>query len=475
MPEMQCPEKLLPLIETPKRIKVVIGGRGSAKSMTVGDICLMDAQTKGIKTACFREYQNSIDDSVYALLKEEVTRLELDGFTVQNSRILHKDQDAFKFRGMARNPEGIKSMQGFNRFWVEEAQTASYKSIRAIMPTLREEESELWLTGNPQSVADPFSQRFIKPFEKHLLKDGFYEDDMHLIIKCNYSDNPFFPAVLEQERQYDKENLSTAEYNHVWLGGYNDEVKDSIIPVDWFDAAIDAHKKLGFGPVGPIIAAHDPSDRGGDGKGYALRHGSVVLDAADLDSGDVNEGCDWAIDRAIEARADVYAWDCDGLGVSLKRQTFQAFDGKKTDLIMFKGSETPEDPDRIYEPVQGESRHSNKNNRDIFKNKRAQYYWRLRDRFYKTYQAVVHGKYIDPDELISLSSNIKAIDQLRAEVCRIPLNKRSLAAGKIQIMSKLDMLAMGISSPNMADSIMMLMGDKTATATRVRLNLTSEF
>ena len=196
MPTMQCPEKLLPLIEKRKRYKVVIGGRGSAKSMTVGDICLMDAQTQGIKTACFREYQNSIDDSVHALLSNEIERLGLQGFEVQQSRILLNGDDAFKFRGMARNPEGIKSMQGFHRFWVEEAQTISHKSLRAITPTLREEDSELWLTGNPQSSADPFSQRFIKPFEKQLLNDGYYEDDLHLVIKANYIDNPFFPDVI---------------------------------------------------------------------------------------------------------------------------------------------------------------------------------------------------------------------------------------------------------------------------------------
>lgn len=473
MPSMQCPEKMLPFIEIPKRVKVAIGGRGSAKSMTVADICLMDAQTKGIKTACFREYQNSIDDSVHALLSDEIDRLELTGFEVQANRILLDGEDAFKFRGMARNPEGIKSMQGFGRFWVEESQTISSKSLKAITPTLREKDSELWFTGNPQSSADPFSQRFIKPFEKALLKDGYYEDDLHLIIKINHGDNPFFPEVLEHDRRYDEQHLSTAEYLHVWEGAYNDEVKGSIIPVDWFNAAIDAHVKLGFKPTGAKIAAHDPSDEGGDSKGYALRHGSVILDVAENDTGDVNEGCDWAIDRAIESGADWFAWDCDGLGVTLKRQVAQGFSGKKTELMMFKGSESPEDGDSVYEPVIGDNQNTGKLVKHVIRNKRAQYYMRLRNRFYKTYRAVVKGEYTDPDELISLSSEIVCMDQLRAEICRIPKKKRN--DGMFQIMSKPEMAALEIQSPNMADSVMETMMIPETKTNHKPINFTSEW
>lgn len=444
---MTLPKKLKPLIEKKKRFKIIIGGRGSGKSMSVGDICLMDAQVKGIKTACFREFQNSIDDSVHSLLSSEIDRLKLEGFEVQNNKILYGDDEVFKFRGLARNPEGIKSMHGFKRFWCEEAQSISAKSLKALTPTLREAGSEIWMTGNPRSSADPFSQRFIKPFEKELTKHGYYEDDMHIIIKVNWNDNPFFPDVLEQERLYDLENLSKAEYLHVWEGGYNDEVEGSIISVDWFEAAIDAHIKLGFSPTGAKIATFDPSDEGGDSKGYCLRHGSVILDVKENDNGDVNDGCDWATGLAIDAQADHFVWDCDGLGVGLKRQVSQALSGKKIEAEMFKGSESVENPNSAYQ--------GGKKNKDTFKNKRAQYYWALSDRFYNTYRAVVKGEYVDPDQMISISSDIEDIDSLRAEVCRIP--KKPNSNGLIQIKSKQEMLQMGIPSPNMADSIMMAM------------------
>ena len=454
MPRLQLPEKLKPFITTPKRFKVAIGGRGSGKSMSFADVCLMDAQTKGIKTACFREFQVSMDDSVHSLLVGEIDRLGLAGFEIQNNQILYEGQEAFKFRGLARNPEGIKSMHGFRRFWVEEAQTISADSLKALTPTLRTDDSEIWFSANPRSIADPFSQRFIKPFERQLRTDGYYEDDMHLIVWINHSDNPFFPPVLEQERAYDQANLSIALYRHIWLGEFYDEVEDTIIPVDWFEAAIDSHIKLGWKAEGAIIASHDPSDLGGDSKGYAVRHGNVVLNVTEKVTGDSNEGMDWAISQALKDRADYFVWDCDGLGVSLKRQVDAALEGKKIDYVMYKGSEAAEDPDAPYSDGGNQRARSN---RDTFANKRAQYWWRLRDRFEATHRAVVKGQYINPDELISLSSGIEKLDQLRAEVCRIPLKRNN--SGKIQIMSKIEMAKKPyeIPSPNMGDSLMMAM------------------
>jgi phage terminase large subunit len=163
---------------------------------------------------------------------------------------------------------------------------------------------------------------------------------------------------------------------------------------------------------------------------------------------------DWAISQAIKDRADYFVWDCDGLGVSLKRQVDAALEGKKVDYVMYKGSEAAEDPDAPYSDGGNQRARSN---RDTFANKRAQYWWRLRDRFEATHRAVTKGQYINPDELISLSSGIEKLDQLRAEVCRIPLKRNN--SGKIQIMSKIEMAKKPyeIPSPNMGDSLMMAM------------------
>lgn len=458
MPKLQIPRKLIPLVQKKKRYKIIIGGRGSSKSTTVTDICLMDGQVSGLKTGCFREFQNSIEDSVYSLIEDRIDKLNLEGWVCQGNVIFNPSSDAsFKFRGLARNIGSVKSMHGFDRFFIEEAQFLSEASIKLLTPTLREADSEIWMVANPMSKADPFSQRFIVPFEKELLKNGYYEDEMHLIIVCNYTDNPFFPDVLEQERLYDERTLSKAEYEHIWLGKFNDTVPGAIISIEMFDAAIDAHIKLGFEPSGIKVVSHDPSDTGPDPKGLVYRHGSVLLDVQENKTGDVNEGADWALNYAIDVKADAFIWDGDGMGVGLRKQVSDALTGKTIVPHMFRGSEGVDEPAALYMPVEpGKRDIDGKTNKDTFTNKRAQYYWYLRDKFYNTWLAIEQKQYINPDDIISISSEIALIEQLRTEVCRIP-RKTSNASGKIQILSKEEMKKKPyeIPSPNLSDSLMM--------------------
>jgi phage terminase large subunit len=247
-------------------------------------------------------------------------------------------------------------------------------------------------------------------------------------------------------------------YRHIWLGEPYDEVADSIIPVEWFDASIDAHIKLGFKGEGARIATHDPSDLGPDPKGYSLRHGSIFEDIREERVGDVNEGLDWALERAANDNADWFVWDCDGLGAPLKRDVDRELSGKKMEYFMFKGSEGVEDPEQPFVSVDSDKKKSKKDrktNKESLKNKRAQYSHRLMMRFYYTWRAVVKGEYMDPDELISLSSSIENIDEVRAQVCRVPRKRNN--NGKFQVMTKLEMSKKPyeLPSPNMYDCMMM--------------------
>ena len=163
--------------------------------------------------------------------------------------------------------------------------------------------------------------------------------------------------------------------------------------------------------------------------------------------------------------ADYFVWDCDGLGISLKRQVDQELEHSKIERVMFRGSETADDPNVPY------SGKDSKTNRDTFTNKRAQYWWKLRDRFEATHRAVTKGEYIDPDLLISLSSSIDSLDALRSEVCRIPQKRNN--NGRIQIMSKLDMQKKPyqLPSPNMGDALMMSMfSPKARVAEAAKIN-----
>jgi len=459
--KIQIPEKLEPLLE-PKKFKVIYGGRGSGKSMTVADLLLMRIMSEGIKVACMREMMNSIDDSVHALLCSEIERLGLDGFTIQANAIYHKNGGEVKYKGVARNSESVKSMHGFDVFWIEEAAALSKRSIDVLIPTLRKEGSEIWFTFNPGSSADPISLEFLKPFEHELQKSGTYNDDMHTIIKCNYTDNPFFPLNLNSIRLSHKKTKSRAFYGHTWLAEYNDHVENSIIATEWFDAAIDAHKldrlKAAFKPHGARVVGFDPMDGGNDAHGYAQRHGSIIERVLCKDDGEIDVGMDWATNLALGNDADWFVWDGDGIGSGAKRQASDSFKGTRCKFHLFKGSLSGSGQDRAgdtYIPVEGDKEQSKPATyADTFKNNRAQYYIRLSELFYNTYRCVVRGEYVDPADMISLDSEgIDEIERLRSEVCRIPLKQNNTSLK--QIMSKIDMLKLGIVSPNMSDAIMM--------------------
>lgn len=477
-PQVYLPAKLESVLKSNKRFIIVIGGRGSGKSVGVADICLIDAKDNNAKTYCLREYQSSIRNSIHSLLKEEIERLEFSGFEVQDNGIKRAGADAFQFAGLARNVDSIKSAHGFKRFQIEEAQFISTDSLKALTPTARKKPMKgkptqleevvddpsakvsMIFIANPGSSEDPFSKRFITPFKEHLDRDGRYEDDLHLIEVVNYTDNPWYHlSGLEEERQWDYENLDRALYDHIWLGAFNDSVEHALIKAEWFDACIDAHKKLGFAPTGARMASHDPSDLGPDSKGFAGRHGSVILSVKEKLDGNVNEGGHWAAGEAIQFGADHFSWDGDGMGIALGEQMGADFSGKPTALHVFRGSETPDFPDSIYQPAigaQGAAIANQKTNRDCFRNKRAQYYFALRDRCYRTYRAVEHGEYHDPANLISFDSSIEIMHKLRAELCRMPIKPNG--NGLFELYTKEEMKSkFKMASPNLADSVMILM------------------
>jgi len=455
VPRLQLPDKMWRALDSKARCVVFIGGRSSGKSEGTARILLLKCLEEQADILCGREYQNSIDDSVHKLLCDIIKKEQIIGANITDKKIRFNKGGEFKYKGFARNSEAVRSAQGFKYSWIEEAQDLSEKSIDELLPTIRAPGSQLFFTANPMASNDPFSIRFIKPFRRHITQHGFYEDDMHLIIEMNWRDNPWH-GELEKQRLWDKEHQSRAKYDHVWEGHFNDTVEDSIILAEWFDSAIDAHLKLGFEPVGAKILAFDPSDEGPDNKAYCLRQGSVILDLAEMETGDSAEGLDWALNRAHDYHVNLFVWDADGLGVALKRQVAKSFHGVHTDWKMFKGSESPDWPEAFYQSDERAKWSQSKKNKHTFKNKRAQYYWMLRDRFYNTHQAVTKGKYIDPDTQISISSEIDCLEQFRSEICRIP--KKHNPNGLIQIMDKQQMKTrLKIESPNLADAAMMSM------------------
>jgi phage terminase large subunit len=185
---VEFPEKLEFLFE-PSRYKVLYGGRGSGKSWGVARALLVIGLQKSIRVLCAREFQNSISDSVHALLADQIKSMGLEDFyTVQNTSIFGANGTEFLFAGLKHNITKIKSFEGVDIAWIEEAQTTSKSSWDTLIPTIRKEGSEIWITFNPELDTDETYKRFVVSPPSQAVTQ-----------KVNWSDNHWFPKVLQEE------------------------------------------------------------------------------------------------------------------------------------------------------------------------------------------------------------------------------------------------------------------------------------
>jgi phage terminase large subunit len=207
----------------PKRYKVVYGGRGSGKSITVADALIAKAMTEKTIIICGREFQESIKDSVHSLLKNRINDHGLaDWFEIQRDKIICTATGTeFIFKGLRHNIESIKSVYGIGYLWIEEGSTISRESWETIKPTVREEGSEIWITFNPRFESDPIYNDFVT--NQH--PDAF-------VMKVNWSDNKHFPKVLNDERLHALK-FNTDTYPHIWEGELLTHTKAQILNGKW--------------------------------------------------------------------------------------------------------------------------------------------------------------------------------------------------------------------------------------------------
>lgn len=210
--QLKTPEWALPLL-SPNRYKGAWGGRGSGKSHAFAEMLIeehiVDASQSSV---CVREIQKSLNQSVKRLLEMKIQEMNAgDYFEVQDSVIKNKKGDGrIIFQGMQNHTaDSIKSLEGYDRAWVEEAQSLSQNSLDLLRPTIRKPDSELWFTWNPRLASDPVD---------HLLR-GAKPPQNTCVVKVNYMDNPWFPQVLKDEMEYDLRR-DPDKYQHVWMGDY---------------------------------------------------------------------------------------------------------------------------------------------------------------------------------------------------------------------------------------------------------------
>ena len=200
------PDKLEFLFQ-PYRYKVAYGGRGSGKSWGFARALLLQATEKKLRILCAREIQRSIKQSVHQLLSDQIQVLELGKFfEILETEIRCRNGSQISFTGLANNTvESIKSFEGVDIVWCEEAQTICKKSWDILIPTIRKPESEIWVSFNPDLDTDDTYTRFVvsPPSDAK-------------VVKINYTDNPWFPDVLEKERLHAEAN--NPDYNNIWEG-----------------------------------------------------------------------------------------------------------------------------------------------------------------------------------------------------------------------------------------------------------------
>ena len=244
----QFPQKLQCLFQPEKsRYRVLYGGRGGAKSWGVARALLIKGAQRPLRILCAREFQTSIRDSVHKLLCDQIIELRLDGFyEITQTSIRGKNGTEFSFVGLKNNVANVKSYEGVDICWVEEAQTTSRLSWNVLIPTIRKQDSEIWVTFNPELETDETYQRFV-----------IHPPANSVVQKINWSDNPWFPETLELEKNSLRDR-DPESYNTVWEGICRQSVDGAVFAREMQMADLeDRITKVTYDPTKPVHAVFD--------------------------------------------------------------------------------------------------------------------------------------------------------------------------------------------------------------------------
>ena len=312
---LQLPAKLSGLFQ-PKRYKVMHGGRGGGKSWAVAAALLVLAADRPLRILCAREVQKSMRDSVHRLLKDTIVRLGIESFfEVLDAEIRGLNGSLILFSGLqSHTVDSIKSFEGVDIVWAEEAHGISKRSWDVLIPTIRKDGSEIWMTLNPDMDTDETYQRFIAT-----------PSDDTWVCEINWRDNPWFPETLNQERLKSKRSQSAVDYDHVWEGKPRTVAEGAIYQHEIL--SLYAESRVIGVPYDPTLPVHTVWDLGWND---AMTIGFVQrgpMDVRILDYiEDSHRTLDWYVTQ-IEKRP--YRWGHDYLPHDGRTRNFQT--GKSTE------------------------------------------------------------------------------------------------------------------------------------------------
>lgn len=431
LPEMlDIPPKLFPIITEFNKYRyfVLDGGRGSAKSTSVALLILYLCSVRKVRVMCLREVQNSIEESVYQLLVDLIFKYKLD-FEVHKSEIRNRVTDStIRFRGCReQDAMALKSLEGIDIVWGEEAQSISQASLDILIPTIRKNTSKLFFTMNRHVRNDPVFETLVG------------RDDC-LNITVQYFDNKYCPQVLKDEAAQCKLN-SERDYRHIWLGEPLESTSEHLFNSSKL-AKMPEIEATGDLFIKQRAIGIDFAGGGGDlCVASVIERRSVthweLIDQIAWSNPDTDESVGKSIAIFGQYRPDVFVVDKGGLGYPM----FVSLSKAVGTTIGFDGASTDNKP-----PTAG--------------NNRAGGYLKLRE-------------FVDNEWLICKSKlTIKQLETIMVKY---------RPSGDILIRSKQDMKADSIESPDRADSLMMavwgvvfflgkqMLADSTNTITRVNV------
>jgi phage terminase large subunit len=425
---------------TPARNRVLYGGRDSSKSWDAAGFVVFLAQQCKIRVCCARQFQNKIAESVYTLLKIQIERFGLAAdFKITDNSIVHRHTGSeFLFYGLWRHIDEIKSLEGIDILWIEEAHNLTQAQWEILEPTIRKEGSQVWVIFNPKLSNDFTYRRFVVNPPPNTVK--------RLI---NYTENPFLSTtsrkIIEAAKLDDFD-----DYQHVYEGVPRTDDDNVIIKRSWIEAAIDAHVALGFEPVGSKRLGFDVADGGQDLCANLYAHGAVAKWSDEWKASDdqLLKSCARTYNQALKLGAEV-TYDSIGVGASAGAKFAELnagrTDGQRITFAKFNAGGAVFKPDAIYQ--------AKTKNKDMFANIKAQAWWLVADRFRNTYNAVRNGEKFNQDELISIAASMPNLDKLTDELSTPKRDFDQL--GRVKVESKKELAKREVASPNIADAFIM--------------------
>jgi len=414
---------------TPARNRILYGGRASSKSWDAAGISIMMTQAVKLRIMAVRQFQNKIEDSVYSLLKIQIERFNLKhDFTVLNNKIINNTTGSeFLFYGIQRNLDEIKSTEDVDILWVEEAHGLTKEQWEILEPTIRKKGSQCWFVFNPRYVSDYIWQRFVvKPPPNTMVR------------RINYDENPFLSDTMQKIIKNAKEE-DIKEYDHIYGGHPKTDSEKTIIPRSWVEAAV--NRDLGSVHTTQKMAGLDVGDgEEGDGNCITIRRGSYVEFIEEFKETNTTQAARRSLLYCKTHKCREMAFDSIGVGAGVKGESREL--EAKHDWKTYPVNVAVAPTDAVYS--------SGLPAKELFGNLKMELWWKVRERFEKTYKHFNNIKSYPADEMISIPDNEGLIFELSTMTWIDNSNGKMLVEPKKKYKERL-----GVHSPNLADSLIL--------------------